>query len=424
MDTLIKDILAVLPDGVRTCSVYVRGGLIAGIDEKPDGFMPEKTIDGSGRLLIPGLVNSHTHAYMTLFRNCADDLTFSDWLFGRVMPLEDRLTDEDCYWGSLLAISEMISTGTTAFLDMLMFMDATARAAAETGIRAVLSRGLSGACDEESGGFRRLREAKAAIEKWSGYENISFMIGPHALYTCSEDYLRLAGETARELGLPINIHLAESLSESETSLAEHGCSPVEYVDRCGLLDSRTVAAHCIRLSEKDIEILAERGVTVATNPASNMKLANGFAPIPQLMSAGVKIALGTDGAASNNSLNMFREMSLLALVHKGVTGDPQAVTAGEAFRMATVNGARALGINAGEIRTGMAADLAVIDLDRPNMQPLADPVAALCYSASGYEVETVMVGGKLLMERGELLTIDKERVYAECSRICERIGTR
>jgi len=250
------------------------------------------------------------------------------------------------------------------------------------------------------------------------------MIGPHAPYTCSEDYLRLAGETARELDLPINIHLAESRSESETVLKDHGCSPVEFIDRCGLLDSRTVAAHCVRLSESDIALLASRGVTVATNPASNMKLANGFAPVPQLLSAGVKVALGTDGAASNNSLNMFRELSLLALVHKGVTGDPQAVTAAEAFRMATQNGARALGINAGEIRKGLAADLAIVDLDRPNMQPIADPVAALCYSASGYEVETVIVGGRLLMERGELLTIDRERVFAECARICERIGTR
>ena len=422
MDILISNILASLPDGVRVCSVYIKDGIIAGIDEKPEGFAPEKTINGSGFLLIPGLVNAHTHSYMALFRNCADDLTFNDWLFGRVMPLEDNLDDDACYWGTLLAISEMLSTGTTAFLDMIMFMDAAARAASESGIRAVLSRGLSGDCDEDSGGFRRLREADSAIRAWAGHENITFMIGPHAPYTCTESYLRLAGETAKKYGLPVTIHLAESANEMETVRRDFGCSPIELADRCGLLDEKCVAAHCVHLSDSDIALLKERGVTVATNPVSNMKLANGFAPVPKLLKAGVKVALGTDGAASNNTFNMFRELSALTLVHKGVTGDPQAVTAREALKIATVNGARALGLNSGEISVGMNADLAIIDLDRPNMQPVNDPLSALCYSASGYETDTVIVGGRVLMEKGKLLTIDTGRVYAECARICERIG--
>ena len=424
MDILIRDILAVLPDGVRICSVCVHDGLISAVGDVPDGFVPEKTISGTGRLLIPGLVNAHTHAYMTVFRNCADDLKFSDWLFGRILPMEDQLTDEDCYWGSMLGITEMISTGTTSFLDMMIFIDGAARAAADTGIRAVLSRGLTGDCDEDSGGFRRIREQLDAIKRWSGHDNISFMLAPHAPYTCTEAYLKYVGDTAREYGLPIHIHLAEGESESDTVMKEHCCSPVEYIDSLGLLNSRTVAAHCVRLSDSDIDILAQRGVTVATNPVSNLKLANGFARIPDMLRAGIKVVLGTDGAASNNTLNLFREMSFLSLIHKGTSCDPQAVTAAETFRAATATGARALGINAGEIRVGMAADLAILDIDRPNMQPLADPVAALCYSASGYEVETVMVDGKLLMERGELLTIDRERVYAECAKICERIGTK
>lgn len=422
MDILISNILAILPDTIRVCSVYIRSGIIVGIDEAPPDFVPQKTINGSGFLLMPGLVNAHTHSYMALFRNCADDLKFNDWLFGRIMPLEDKLDEDACYWGTLLAISEMISTGTTAFLDMIMFMDAAARAVSESGIRAVLSRGLSGDCDEMSGGFRRLREAENSINTWAGYDNISFMIGPHAPYTCTENYLRLAAETAKRYDLPITIHLAETLSEIDSVKKDFGCSPIELADRCGLLNERTVAAHCIYLGGKDMDILKERGITVATNPISNMKLANGFAPVPQLMHTGVKIAIGTDGAASNNTFNMFRELSAFSLVHKGTTGDPQIVSAQEALKAATFYGARALGLNSGEIRVGMNADLTIIDLDRPNMQPVNNPLSALCYSASGYETDTVLVGGKVLMEKGKLLTIDTGRIFSECARICERIG--
>lgn len=425
MNILIKDILAILPDGASTCSVFIKDGTIASLSGLPDGATADKVIDGAGKMLIPGLVNAHTHVYMTVFRNCADDLLFNDWLFGRIAPLEDKLTADDCYWGTLLGYMEMLSTGTTSSVDMYIFPDAAARAAADSGMRAVMSRGLTGGASDVDGGKRRIREALGELEAWKGHENISFMLAPHAPYTCDEGYQREIAELARTHNLPINVHLSESLSEIETIRENYGCTPIELADRTGLLTDKTVAAHCVQITDSDIALMAERGVSVATNPVSNLKLANGIAPVVKLMKAGVNVALGTDSAASNNSLNMFRDLSLLTLLQKGTLHDAQAVSAHEGFLMATKNGAKAAGLaNVGEISVGMKADLAIMSLDHPNMQPVNNPVASLAYSASGHEVETVMVGGKILMENREFTTIDKERVLFEVNKICERIGTR
>jgi len=425
MNILIRDILAVLPDGVATCSVYISNGVIVSVSTAPEGFTADKTISGTGKMLIPGLVNAHTHAPMTILRNCADDLLFGDWLFGRIMPLEDKLTGEDCYWGTMLAITEMLRSGTTAFIDMYYFMDDMARAVTETGIRASLSRGLIGGADDPSQGEVRIREALDAVAKWKDQENLSFMLAPHAPYTCDDGFQREVATEAKRQGMAIHTHISESLNEIETIRERYGCTPVELMDKSGLLTETTVAAHCVQITDSDIAILRDRGVFVATNPVSNLKLANGVAPVPKLLKAGVKVALGTDGAASNNSLNMFREMSVLALIHKGVNHDAQAVSASEAFTIATRNGAAAMGrADIGEIKPGNVADLVILDLDRPNMQPLNNPVAALAYSACGCGVETVIVGGRILMEDGELKTIDSEKVYFEVNKICERIGTR
>ncbi|MCL2201802.1 MAG: amidohydrolase [Oscillospiraceae bacterium] len=425
MNILIKDILALLPEGVSTCSVYISGGTIASTGFAPEGFTPDKTINGSGKMLIPGLVNAHTHASMTILRNCADDLLFNDWLFGRILPLEEKFTGEDCHWGIKLAIMEMLRCGTASFIDMYSFMDDLAQAVADTGIRAVLSRGLVGGSDDFAASEQRMKEALDAVEKWKDIPNLSFMLAPHAPYTCDEGFLREIATEAKRQGLPITTHISESLSEIETIKERYGCTPVELCDRAGLLTDTTVAAHCVHLTDNDISILASRGVTVATNPVSNLKLANGIAPVPKMLKAGVKVALGTDGAASNNTLNMFRELTMLTLIHKGVNHDAKAVSAREGINIATKNGAMALGrSDLGEIRPGNIADLAIIDLGQPNMQPLNDPAAALAYSSNGSEVETVIVGGKILMENREFLTIDAERTVYEVSKICERIGTK
>ena len=425
MNILIKDILAVLPDGAKTCCVYLRDGVIASVTDAPDGFMADKTIHGAGKMLIPGFVNAHTHASMTLFRNCADDLLFNDWLFGRIFPLEEKLTAEDCYLGTMLSIMEMLRSGTTAFIDMYYFMDSLAKAVLDSGIRAVLSRGLIGGADDPAAGELRLREALEAVEKWKGNDNLSFMLAPHAPYTCDDGFQREIAAEAKRHGIAINTHLSESLTENATIMEKYGCTPIELFDKTGLLSDTTLAAHCVHISESDIAILADHGVKVATNPVSNLKLANGVAPVPKLLKAGITVALGTDGAASNNSLNMFHELSVLTLIHKGVNHDAQAVTAREGFSIATKNGALAMGRDdIGEITPGNVADLTILDLDRPNMQPINDPIAALAYSANGSEVETVFVGGKILMENREFLTIDSERVLFEVRKICDRIGTR
>lgn len=425
MNLQIQNILAALPDGVKTVTVSVSDGIIVGIDSTPHGFIADKTINGSGRLLIPGLVNAHSHAYMTVFRNCADDLTFSDWLFGRIAPMEDQLNGEDCYWATKLACAEMLLTGTTAYYDMGMFMEEAAQACVDTGIRGVLSRGLSGAPDGVDGPNPRIDQARALYNNWKQYDNLSFLMGPHAPYSCTADYLKQAGEVARELGIGISIHLSESESEMTSVREQYGCTPIELADRCGLLTDKTVIAHCVYATEEDIALLKARGSSVATNPISNMKLANGFAPITKMLKAGVNVALGTDGSSSNNALNMFRDLACLTLIHKANEHDPLAVTAQEAFRIATANGARALGLdNTGEIRVGAKADLVIMDLDRPNMRPVNDPIASLCYSATGYETDTVIIGGKVLAEKGKLLNIDMDEIYAHVEKTCERIGTR
>ena len=425
MNILIRNILAVLPEGERVVDVCISGDRIASVDCVPQGFVPDRTIDGSGRLLIPGLVNAHSHAYMTVFRNCADDLTFSDWLFGRISPMEDQLTGEDCYWSSKLACAEMLLTGTTTYYDMGIFMEDAARAAVDTGIRAVLSRGLSGAPDGVDGPNPRLDQAVRLYENWKQHPTLSFMIGPHAPYSCTTEYLKQAAEAARTLDLGLSIHLSESASEMASVLEQHGCTPIELADRCGLLTARTVVAHCVYATDDDIALLKRRDTSVATNPISNMKLANGFAPVTKMLKAGVNVAVGTDGSSSNNALNMFRDLSCLTLIHKANEHDPLAVTAREAFRMATVNGARALCLaDLGEIRTGAKADLVVLDLDRPNMQPVNDPVASLCYSATGYETEAVIVNGVPVVLDGRLPDTDMEEIYAHVKQTCERIGTR
>ena len=422
MGILIKDILAVLPDGAKVCSVYIDGGVIVSISSEPEGFKADKVIYGAGKMLIPGLVNAHTHAAMTIFRNCADDLLFNDWLFGKIMPLEEKLCGEDCYWGTMLAVMEMLRSGTTSYIDMYYFADDSARAIIESGIRCVFSRGIAGDVSAAEG---KLRDAVDEIERLKGCDRLSFMLGPHAPYTCDEGFQREAAAEAKRRGIPINIHLSESLAEIDTIRGQYGCSPIELADKTGLLTDTTVAAHCVQLSDSDISLLAGRGVHVVTNPVSNLKLANGVAPVIKMRKAGVKVALGTDSAASNNSLNMFRDLSLLTLVHKGINHDALAITAREGFEMATKCGARAMGYdNLGVIKPQDIADLAVLDLDRPNMQPVNDPVSALAYSANGSEVETVIVGGAVLMENRKFLTIDEERVYFEIDKVCERIGVR
>ena len=430
MSVLFENVLGLFEapeDGfvLRHTGVYTAGGKIVHIGNVPEDVHVERRIDGAGKLLIPGLINSHTHIPMTILRNAADDLRFHDWLFGRILPLEEKLTAEDCYWGTQLGLMEMLRTGTTCFLDMYDFVDHLAEAVCDAGARAVLSRGLMGGAEDLAGGERRLKEAVAEIARWKGRDNLSFMLAPHAPYTCDPGYQREVAETARQLGLGLHTHIAESVREVEECVAKYGQRPTALLEETGLLTDRTVAAHCVHLDEADIGRLAACGVHVAHNPVSNLKLANGVAPVPKLLAAGVNVALGTDGAASNNTLNLFRDLSLATLIHKGVSGDPEAVPAAQGLEMVWGNGAKALGLgNAGKLAEGFLADLALIDLSHANLQPQNDPVTALAYAASGHEVALTMVGGKILYENGAYPTIDAVRVYEEVEKTCRRIGLR
>lgn len=424
MGTLISNTLAVLPAGnghaVGRHDLYIEGPDIVGIDEAPAGFVADETIDGTQRLAIPGLINAHTHTYMSMMRNVADDLSFANWLFGTIEPIEDQLEPKDSYWASLLSQAEMIRSGTTCFNDQQMHIGQTTGAVVESGMRAVICRGLVGG--ERNLDERRIREALQERDAFADCDRLTFRLGPHAPYSCGPGYLRGVAEVAKREGLGIHIHIAESQTETDNMWAEHHCTPVEYVRDAGIFEVPTIAAHCIRVNESDRAILAENGVSVVTNPASNMKLGNGFAPVPELVAAGINVCVGTDGAASNNAQNMFRELGLLTLIHKGTHDTPQCISADEALKMATRNAAAALGLPTGSLEVGKRADLALLDLNAPSLTPLNNAVAALSYSANGSEVDTVIIDGKTVMRGRELLTIDEEHVRYEIARICQRLG--
>jgi 5-methylthioadenosine/S-adenosylhomocysteine deaminase len=374
-------------------------------DEKFD-----RVINGRGKLICPGFVNAHGHAAMTLLRSFADDVPLMYWLEKRIWPVETRLTREDVYWGTMLAVLEMIKCGTTTFTDMYFFMDQVAEAAEEAGIRAVLSRGLVGVGEMAEKG---LEESRQFIQNWHGRNQglISTMLGPHAPYTCPPDYLKRVMALQEELSVPIQIHLSETRDEVERITAQYGVSPAVLLRDTGLFERPVLAAHCVHLSEEDMDILSNYNVHVAHNPGSNLKLGSGIAPIPDLLERGVIVGLGTDGAASNNNLDMMEEMRLAALLHKGSRMDPTAITAREALAMATRESARAVFLDdVGMIAQGLKADLVMLDLHRPHLTPQHDLVAHLVYAAQPSDITLVMINGAVVMENGVATTLDEEKI--------------
>lgn len=427
MGILLKNISAILPNGekdiIQETDIYIEGKNITGIGNRPEGFTEDKVIDGRDKLVMPGFINCHTHSYMSFMRNVADDLSFMDWLFGSIDPIEQQMTDEDTYWGACLAIIEMMKSGTTCFNDMQMNIHQTTKAVKESGMRAVISRGLVGNGNDE-GGQRRLKEAYEERDGAKDCDRLSFLLGPHAPFTCDDAFMRIVSEEAKKNKMGIHVHLSESVSEIEQIQEKYGCTPIEMADKNGLFDVPAIAAHCVQITAADMEILKKRNVSVVTNPASNMKLGNGFAPVKEMLEKGINVCLGTDGAASNNCLNMFHELSLLTLIHKGVNKTPQCISAGEGLRIATINGARALGLEKeiGSIEAGKKADLAILNLNTPSLTPRNNLIAGLSYSANGSEVETVIIDGKLTMENRKLLTMDEELVYKKVNEIITRMG--
>lgn len=376
-------------------------------------------------LAMPGLVNDHGHAAMTLLRGAGDDMPLMTWLNERVFPLETKLTGEAVYWGTLWAAWEMIRSGTTTYADMYMFMHDAARAVEESGLRGVLCWGMAGA--DSAAQARGIDNAKSFIGQWNHAANgrITTTLGPHAPYTCPPDYLRKIAALARELDVPIQIHLSETRVEVENSLASFGKSPIAHVADCGLLSERVLAAHCVHVDTTDIELLAKYDVRVAHNPQSNLKLGSGIAPVPQMLQAGIIVGLGTDGACSNNNLDMFEEMRLAAMLHKGVLMDATVIPAAQAFAMATQQSARSLFLpdDIGTLAVGAKADIVLLSLDSPHFTPSFDPLSNVVYAAGADDVTDVIVDGVPVMRKGEAQTLDTERIRFEVKRLQEVFQT-
>ena len=370
-----------------------------------------KIIEGKDSFVMPGLVNTHSHAAMSLLRSYADDMELKPWLEEKIWPAEENLKGEHVYWGSMLAFLEMIKSGTTTFADMYFYMDDVAEAAIKIGIRGVLARGLIQFTDPEG---KNLQENIDLIEKYhkKGDGRITCLIGPHAPYTTSPEYLQKVMAAADKQGVGLHIHISETKQEVEDIYKGHGVSPVEYLEKLGLFERHVVAAHCVHVSEKDMDILKKHNVGVCHNPGSNLKLASGIAPVPTMLEKGINVGIGTDGASSNNNLNMFEEMHLTSLIHKGHNLNPLILNAREVLEMATIGGAKVLGLDheIGSLEEGKKADIIIIDLEKPHFYPKADLISNMVYSAQGSDVKTVIIDGKIVMENYKLTTYDEKEI--------------
>ncbi|MBI4564654.1 MAG: amidohydrolase [Planctomycetes bacterium] len=406
MGILIQGVRIVDARGAHEGDVSIDGSVIAEVGHGLERKAGDRVIDGRGKAVIPGLINTHTHAAMVLLRSYADDLALSEWLKNRIWPLEKKLTSEDVRIGTRLACLEMVRSGTTTFNDMYFHGDSVARAAEELGVRACVSEVLIG--DFQTG---RIEEG---LERLKARRNVIPAVGPHAAYSVSLDMLKNAAALAERHDARVHFHLAETREEVDTFRAREGKGLVEALDEIGFLSPRLLAAHGVWLDEREISQLARRGVSVSHCPASNMKLCAGKALDYETMERhSLNVTLGTDGAASNNNLDMFESMKFAALLQKHHYGNPARLSAREAFRMATVNGARALGIHAGLIEPGYLADVALLDLERPCFTPDHDILSNIVYAARGDCVDTVIVGGRIVMENGR---VEGERTVLEEAR--------
>lgn len=417
MEILLQNALCLLPTkpfSFARKDVAISKNKIAKISP-PNSLPPSKfdeTIDCSNRLAMPGLVNAHVHSATTLLRGIGDDLQLHDWLSQAVWPREKKMGTKEVYAGAQLAIVEMLLSGTVNFNDMYFHMDAVAKAVSETGIRATLGYGMIDLGKFEEKGKSELAGAEKLFSKWEGKNSrITISSAPHAPYTCSKELLQGGAKLAKAHKAKMHIHLAETRKELADILNQAKKRPADYLDSIGALGKNTIAAHCVYVSKSEISMMAKRGVSVAHCPVSNLKLASGGAmPMPEMINEGVNIALGTDGAASNNSLDMFETAKFAALEQKNFRFDASVVRADGVLRMAFENGAKALGTNSGKIEVGCLADLILLDLKAPNLAPFQPNAGHVLYAAKSHNVIDVMVDGKWLVRDRSPLTLDVEKI--------------
>lgn len=393
-----------IENGVITC---------VGREAEAPAVSAEKTIDGHGKVAVPGLVNCHTHVPMTVFRGVAEDQELGSWLGETIWPLEAKLKPRDVYNGALLGCVEMIKSGTTCFADMYFHEDMVAKAVERAGLRAVLAPGIIEAGDVERG-EKMLKEGVEFARKFDGFADgrVRVRLGPHAVYTCSPNLLTKVRDKASELDIGVHIHLAESKEMVKLVKEKYGLTEVELLESLGFLKSDVLAAHCIYLSEDEMRLMAKRDVKVSYNPVVNMKIALGVPRIRDLMGFGVTVGIGTDGPASNNDLDMFDDMRVAALLQKVFYMDSTVLPARRVLGMATIGGARVLGLegSVGSLEVGKKADIVLVDFGKAHLTPVHDFYANMVYSARGSDVDTVIVDGRVLMEGGVVMTLDEEEV--------------
>ena len=417
----------------NTNNEVIENGAIGIEDEKiiyvgatPEDFASyDEKVDLKGNILLPGLINTHGHTPMSLLRGYADDLHLQTWLEDKIWPLEAKYTPEHAKWGAKLSILEMIRTGTTTFVDMYDNMDEIAKAVEKAGIRGVLCRGIIGFGSDQLR-QNKLKEAAEFAKSWNNGAGgrITTMLSPHSPYTCSPEYISQIIDKSVELNVPMHTHMSETKFEVEKNIEDFGATPVVHLDKLGFFDRPSLVAHAVHVSDDDIEILAKKDVKVSHNVISNLKLGSGIAPVGKMLAKGVTVSLGTDSVASNNNLDLFEELKAAATIHKGVARDATEISAQQALRMATIQGAESLWLEKriGSLEVGKDADFIVVNANQSFFYPKHNPVSHLVYSGSGRDVKDVYVQGKQILDKGQFKTIDEEKVLYEANRMSKLLS--
>ncbi|MDD7766150.1 MULTISPECIES: amidohydrolase [Anaerococcus] len=425
MNILIENVkILTMVDGevIKNGNIYIENEKIKKITNDKIDFSYDKKIDGKNYLAMPGFVNAHTHVGMSLFRNFSDDVELMTWLNEKIWPLEDKLIEEDVYWASLLSHAEMIMTGTTSFADMYYFEDQTIKALEKSKMRAQISRGLT----LEDKNYKKIEENIDLFKKYENSQNgrINIAFGPHAVYTTDKNYLKEINKYAKKYKMPIHIHLSETKIENDECIKRFGQSPTEVFEECGIFENKTIAAHGVYLSDKDLDILSKYDVSVVHNPSSNLKLSSGFLDCTRVTNKKINLAMGTDSSASNNNLSMIKEISLTSLVSK--YNNPENLKAYDVLKMATINGAKALGLDdkIGTLEEGKLADIILIDLNNPNHTPQNNLISSLPYSTFDKDVSYVIINGDLVYDDKKFVYLNEKEIIKNAEESFQKLRNR